>query len=341
LNTDQRIVIAAQILERAGIADSPEFATAVRGGGNNRTVKIRCRQKNYLLKLYFQSPGTRDRLVSDFTFATFAWRQGIGRVPQPVGASVAEGAALYEFIEGRRLKAEEVDIDAVTQAAQFCAEINEHRSTAAAAQLPIAAEACFSIVDHIDCIDRRVQRLRQIEINQPLGQSADELVRSALLPAWSKVQQILMKVVPNGERTIPLQESARCLSPSDFGFHNALIQPDGRIRFFDFEYAGWDDPVKLICDFFCQPEVPVPIHFFDLLLGRGLGGVAASREELSTRARLLLPAYRIKWCCIILNDFLAGGAERRRHALGSDDEAARRRDQIAKARRMLSLAPIG
>ena len=43
------------------------------------------------------------------------------------------------------------------------------------------------------------------------------------------------------------------MSPSDFGFHN-VIKKDDFLYFIDFEYAGLDDPVKLICDFYCQPD---------------------------------------------------------------------------------------
>ena len=41
-----------------------------------------------------------------------------------------------------------------------------------------------------------------------------------------------------------LPKETRCLSPSDFGFHNALLEATGKLRFVDFEYAGWDDPAK-------------------------------------------------------------------------------------------------
>ena len=37
---------------------------------------------------------------------------------------------------------------------------------------------------------------------------------------------------------------------------------------------------------------------------------------LADRARALLPAYRIKWCCIMLNDFLPLGGARRGFAEG-------------------------
>ena len=43
------------------------------------------------------------------------------------------------------------------------------------------------------------------------------------------------------------------MSPSDFGFHN-VIKKKKKLFFFDFEYAGMDDPVKLISDFICQPD---------------------------------------------------------------------------------------
>ena len=56
----------------------------------------------------------------------------------------------------------------------------------------------------------------------------------------------------------PLGEADRVVSPSDFGFHNALRTEDGRLAFLDFEYAGWDDPAKLVCDFELQPAVPAP-----------------------------------------------------------------------------------
>ena len=101
------------------------------------------------------------------------------------------------------------------------------------------------------------------------------------------------------EQTIDARDC--CLSPSDFGFHNALTGPAG-LGFLDFEYAGRDDPAKLVSDFFCQPEIPVPMRYhagFIARLAQGLRLDAAGRA----RCRILLDAYRIKWTCIILNEF--------------------------------------
>jgi hypothetical protein len=258
-------------------------------------------------------------------------------VPQPVAADPPSRLAVYEFVQGQRLAPGEVTARHVDDAIQFVVDLNRVRDSGAAKELPTAAEACFSVPDHLACVERRVDRLRGIDESEPLHQKAAAFAHDDLLPRWRDISNEVESVA----RTLPSDVSLATpsLSPSDFGFHNALLQDDGQLRFFDFEYAGWDDPAKLVCDFFCQPEVPVPIEFWDHFLERILADFP-SPQGIATRARLLLPVYRIKWCCIILNDFLAGGARRRRHALGSANEMARRRDQLTKAQRMLNLAPI-
>ena len=50
-----------------------------------------------------------------------------------------------------------------------------------------------------------------------------------------------------------LKKEEMIISPSDFGFHN-VINKNNKLFFIDFEYAGLDDPIKLICDFYCQPD---------------------------------------------------------------------------------------
>ena len=53
------------------------------------------------------------------------------------------------------------------------------------------------------------------------------------------------------EERIP--RTQQILSPSDLGFHNCIKGNDGLLTFIDFDYFGWDDPVKLTCDFLLHP----------------------------------------------------------------------------------------
>ena len=72
----------------------------------------------------------------------------------------------------------------------------------------------------------------------------------------------------------------RALSPSDFGLHNAMRDEDGRLRFIDFEYFGWDDPVKLVSDTALHP-------------GSELPGSSAKRLIATALARIRSPGRRV------------------------------------------------
>ena len=55
------------------------------------------------------------------------------------------------------------------------------------------------------------------------------------------------------------------LSPSDFGFHNALEDKNGTLIFMDFEYAGPDHPGKIVCDLFLSapnPDTPTVLFLY-------------------------------------------------------------------------------
>jgi hypothetical protein len=51
--------------------------------------------------------------------------------------------------------------------------------------------------------------------------------------------------------------------------------------------------------------------------------------------RTLLPAYRMKWCCILLNEFLPVGGARRKFASEECDPEERKADQLKKAKAAL------
>ena len=263
----------------------------------------------------------------------------VGRVPSRDGVSPfpsaceISGLGLFTFVNGRKLRAEEVTSEHVGQALDFVAELNRMRTGAEAGTLPAASEACFSVAEHLACVERRVARLEQIAPASALEREAAAFVAAELKPAWSKIRATIEgQIQPDA----PLGLAGRCLSPSDFGFHNALLADDGRLRFFDFEYAGWDDPAKLACDFFCQPQVPVAFGHRENFLNQ-LAQALELAPAFSDRVRRLQPAYQVKWCCIMLNEFVGGDQARRDFAKGTADAEERRRIQLGKARQSLRL----
>ncbi len=305
-------------------------------GGNNRVFRVHHAGGECVLKSYFRSGSDpRDRLGAERAFLEFLWRLGVRRTPQPLGWSEENGWGLFSLIPGRKLRPEEVNGNRVGEAVEFVLEINEHRSDPAARALLPASEACFSVGEHLATVDRRVARLEGIPPETDVDAEALEFVRAELVPFWNRIRKEITGQSSLG-LDLALPSDLRCLSPSDFGFHNALFAPDGRLRFIDFEYSGWDDPAKLVCDFFCQPELPVDLQHWDAVV-QPLDKLFGAAANLPSRATRLLPAYQVKWCCIILNQFIRTESARRRFATGGEP-ADRKRLQLLKARQGLAKA---
>lgn len=329
--------VAEDLLASVGFRD--EFGLhPLSGGANNRVFSVVSDETPlFLLKEYFHHPEDhRDRLTAEFSFSRFAWEHGIRALPQPLAQDAQHHLGLYEFVAGRRLSTGEISEDVVRQSIDFYCGINRYKAAPEAGSLPKAAEACFSLAQHLHCVERRLQNLQNVASISAVNREACDFIASELATAWQSVartvheQACVLDVALKEE----LPHHDRCLSPSDFGFHNALIGEDGRLRFIDFEYAGWDDPAKLVCDFFCQPAVPVAMDFFEAFVDSVISDLAKPglhRQCISS----LLPVYRIKWCCILLNDFLPTGSARRRFAQGSMDQEAQKAEQLKKARCVL------
>jgi hypothetical protein len=340
MSEDELLQAATSLMHTAGFRGAVTLHP-LSGGANNRVFRVDAHGSSALLKAYFQHPDDpRDRLGTEFAFTSFAWARGVRCIPQPLACDRRHALGVYEFIPGRRLEPHDVTDDAVQQALALYHALNQHRHHPDAQRLPPGSEACFTIADHLECVERRVQRLGRINDTEPthaINQEAMRFIRHELLEVWYTVRRTVTAQIRALGIAVDSEVSPddRCLSPSDFGFHNAIRSSrDQKLRFIDFEYAGWDDPAKLVCDFFCQPAVPVSMDYFD----RVAEVVAATTSDPPfhrERFRLLLPVYQVKWCCIMLNDFLPAGNARRRFASTAADQKERKARQLQQARAAL------
>ncbi len=310
--------------------------TSLKGGGNNRVYRVWYAGRHAVLKKYFRHPADpRDRFASERAFYNYLWPRGIRRTPEPLAWDAERRLGLFSFVDGPKPRAGEAGGLEVRQALEFILELNQSSELAPPEALPAASEACFSGAAHLEMMDRRLARLEQMDGASAIDREAKEFASASLQPAWREVRARLAR--DYGDLQRPLEPRERVLSPSDFGFHNALAGPDGRLRFIDFEYAGWDDPAKLICDFFCQPQTPAPPQCWEPFVGGLIAGLKLD-GDLARRARLLLPAFQIKWCCIMLNEFAAGDKARRDFAKGAASAEERKTAQLHKAREALQIA---
>jgi thiamine kinase-like enzyme len=111
-----------------------------------------------------------------------------------------------------------------------------------------------------------------------------------------------------------------------------LIDGDN-LKFIDFEYSGWDDPAKTICDFFLQPKVPVSTEFFGLV-STSFAESSKYPEKCLTRVKNVMPLCQAKWVLILLNGFSKVGRTRRNFSSAHHISALE--NQLIKAKELLN-----
>ncbi len=317
--TERDAVVIAQRLCRETVTDASFCA----GGGNNRVYRVETDSGRFALKLYgaVASNGPA-RLGHEYDGLRFLGDCGIQTVPGALAIDRSECAALYEWIEGVRVP--EHGVSDIRQVLQFMSSLRDAGRRPGATALTAATEAVFAVSDLLEQLQLRLGRLQAVTADEP---QLDEFMRSELLPGLEACKVRLARL----DVQKVLAHEQRTLSPSDFGFHNALRRPDGSLCFIDFEYFGWDDPVKLVADFLFHPAMDLDraerTEFFE-----GVVRLYGDDERFMPRLELCFPLYGIRWVLIILNEFVpALWARRAFSGKGADWEAAKR-VQLQKAR---------
>jgi Phosphotransferase enzyme family len=335
-DVDNDLVGVAAALCSSAALPPPKLLSRLSGGKNNRVYRVVLSGGEVVvLKRYHHDPRDgRDRLAAEWEFLQYAAAHGVNEVPRSLARNSQAHVGLYSFSPGSKINT--VTAEHVAQAVQFIRRLNgEPRHPM---RLAPASEACFSLAAHLATVERRIAQLEAISAKTPMQQEVRAFVCDQLRPRWRAVRATAENEADRAGLSIhaTLSPIEVCISPSDFGFHNALVDND-RATFIDFEYAGHDDPAKLVADFLCQPEIPLPREHYAFAI-EGLIDCLGLDQRHKARAELLLDTYRIKWVCIMLNDFRAIDSARRAFA-ATDVSAEHCRLQLNKAE--ASLAAVG
>lgn len=291
-----------------------------RQGGNNRLYCINTSRGRFAMKSYPRSAtDLRDRLGAETAAIRFMSECGINSALQLHAADPDLGVAIFSWIDGNPV--EPIGQPDIDSALNFLRALHDHRTESAAAELAWASEACLSGEILAAQVRRRFEKLAAL--NDPL---LCPLLEDDLWP-------VLARFEPLVSRDPHIARVDQTLSPSDFGFHNALRKADGGLVFLDFEYFGWDDPVKLTADTILHPGMTLTTEQ-GTALKAGLVDLYKSASDFSARLERHFPLYVLRWCAIMLNEFLPAGWARRQQAGALDHGAAKIR-QLAKVRDFL------
>jgi len=330
-NNEDLVDVTAQIKNLLDI--SVVKIERIGGGANSRVYRVEGSDGHqYVVKFYFRHEADpRDRLGTEFSSLAFLWEQGIRCIARPIAMDRSEACAIYEYIEGIKINSSEVTESDIDEVVGFLKQLKGLAKENKSQTFHPASEACFSVKAAVENIQGRRQRFEGLDDGDGV---LHDFLKEDFTPFLNELTEWAQNQSMPFDREISLEE--RVLSPSDYGFHNALRNKEGRIIFLDFEYFGWDDPAKMISDFLLHPAMDLT----DDLKKRFVTGscsVFEDNKKLSQRLEIVYPFFGLKWCLIFLNEFVPEDLKRRNFAqnsLGNQKQLQER--QLGKAKKMLS-----
>lgn len=280
------------------------FCKEIGPGVNSRIYKVTTANgKTYCVKLYMKRAGdTRDRLGTEFQAFARLWQYGIRVIPKPIAYNQGKSIGVYAFIPGKTFRAKPVSDDHILQAITLLTHLHRVRTSKRLPQFFPASEACFSINDLVKNIQVRKNKLMKISVQHEV---LYQFLTRDWEPAWSSVLGYIKQKTKSNliSPSTPLPVTYRTLSPSDFGFHNAILGTHGNVTFIDFEYFGWDDPAKLIADFLLHPGMKLTKEQKSFFVKKA-AGIYKNDPTLANRFAVMYPLLGLKWSLIMLNCFL-------------------------------------
>lgn len=316
--------LAEQLLNSATLNPTIQGMTPLTGGRNNRAYKLVTPDATYCLKCYNTQRGDpRNRLLHERAFLAHCHNLGLSNTATLITHNTNANAALFKWIDGAHYHTvsgnSSPDRSALETALSFFEKLNGHNNAPSAICLPNAADSCFSPQQYLSATETRIRYLTAIPETTTLHSQASAWCKKKLIPLWGRLEIKIKKAY--AQRGIPLtaslRTSQRCISPSDFGYHNTL-HTQGKTYFIDFEYAGWDDPAKMVADFFCQPEHPPIMDDIHDFAAHALSLFSHTPQALD-RLSWVLPLTQLKWCCLVLNEFHPDTATQRQYAYDQKD----------------------
>lgn len=304
-------------------------AQRVEGRGNSKIFRVETSQGSIALKVYPDlAVDNRLRRNAEWQALKFLQRNKLP-VPKPVQTDAELNWSLIEWIDGS--PADPQNQVHLGQAATFIQNLNQaSRAVSSGSVFGLATEACLNPSLIENQINNRLAALKLVK-DSALRDFVDNSVSPTLVRTIERSRRLMVDGYGAN-----LDQRFWTLSPSDFGLHNAIVTPQGDLVFFDFEYFGWDDPVKLTADVCLHPGMSLDESAQQYWISKAKR-LFADDPNFGVRLNALYPLYAIRWALIMLNEYRTDKIKNRLNAqsrMQSDIRGAQVM-QLEKAKLML------
>ena len=294
----------------------------VLGGRNSRIYHVENADNSFALK-FFRSDAnnSRDRFEAETSALNLFAENGLGCTPRIVAKDRENNCILMEWIDGSPVV--DFGLKDIEALSDFVKAVHEIAKQKERKYIRFATEACLNGNEIVMQIRRRLERIDPVSKSD---QGLQEFLQTDFIPAFKEItywgeNEYKTNGMDFHQDILPEQLT---LSPVDIGFHNCL-RANGRLYFLDFEFFGWDDPVKLVADTLQHPGSMLKKMQNEHLESR-LYTIFERDQQFHIRLRCLYPLFGLKWCMIMLNPFLPG------YQSTSSNDSNMQQEQLMKVR---------
>jgi len=264
------------------------FQKELEGGKNSKVLKFIGKKKKFVVKVYSDFK----RLNREKLFYNFLKKRKISSVLRILYTNYKLKLIIFEYIDGKKIK--NISNKDVSQLLIFLNNLNQKIDF----RFPHSIDGIKNRKDHVKLCEKKINDLKLINKKLLTSKKLDKFLNEYLIPKFKYLKRDV-KGKNFKKYFVRLKKKDLIMSPSDIGFHN-ILKKKNKLFFFDFEYAGLDDPVKLICDFLCQPDQNITNYQKKIFINNKLFSRGQS-VDINFLVKLFLPFHKIKWCCIMLN----------------------------------------
>ncbi|MFM8662725.1 MAG: hypothetical protein ACKODI_02630, partial [Acidimicrobiaceae bacterium] len=302
----------------------------VAGGGNSKIFKVITRDCDFALKIYpdlafdVRPRRTNEWLALNLTNAAKM------QTPKPFATNEDLNWSLIEWFDGGEANC--ADKGRLIQAVDFIRALTEvSRTSRTNTAIGLATESCLTPSDVERQILNRLDYFRGVD-----DSGLQKFLEQVLVPMFYDSVKDAHCLLDDGYES-QLSSGLWTLSPSDFGLHNSITTSSNDLVFFDFEYFGWDDPVKVTADFCLHPAMSLDRSSQKYWVSE-MKALFAHDSRFELRLKALAPLYAIRWALIILNEFRSDKLKNRLHAQSTIHLDIRNKqvEQLEKAKLMIA-----
>ena len=234
-------------------------------------------------------------MKAEVDFLRYSAHVAQGFAPVLVEVDTSRRCAVMEHIQGDSYPEGCSPCESDLRAAfEFIHRLNSDMELAAEMIKMDAAEGFLSLRQHMTNVRERLSAMRTEHLPHHY-QAQARIIIDELYAHAEVVDRRLELKISSGMVEDTLNQDGCCVSPSDFGFHNAIHMQKG-VKFIDFEFAGWDDPSKLCIDFVLQQRNPVRLKSIDIAARLFPGRETLMKDRIYALTEIL----SLKWLCIVM-----------------------------------------